>query len=192
MNIPQERYRSSKGIFEVKCSPTERFWRFVDKNGPVIYPELGKCWIWTGGTNGKYGWFWNGKVSERASKFSYNQEYGLIPDGKEICHRCDNPICINPKHLYAGTRSQNVQDCVRRGRHVTKIGLWFKEHPRLFGEKNGNSRLTQKEVSCIRKSYIPRDREYGRTALSNIFGVSESTIMRITTKRNWDEYKSSS
>lgn len=72
-----------------------------------------ECWEWDGCRNGKgYGQFCN----TRAHRFSYMVYVGKIPDGLFVCHHCDNPPCVNPAHLYAGTAKDNVRDCIARGR----------------------------------------------------------------------------
>lgn len=87
-----------------------RFWFRVDKTGD--------CWTWTGGTsrNG-YGAFWTKeKRLVRASRFSYALHYGPIPDGMVVCHRCDNPPCVRPDHLFLGTQGDNMRDMWQKGR----------------------------------------------------------------------------
>lgn len=80
------------------------------------------CWGWSG-TKDEQGY---GRISsrdarnspspERAHRVSYEQAYGAIPDGLVICHRCDNPECTNPDHLFAGTQKDNMMDCSAKGR----------------------------------------------------------------------------
>lgn len=95
--------------FQHPQSVEERFWPKVDKSGD--------CWTWTASlSRSGYGGFgFRGKVW-KAHRVSYVLAYGEIPDGAHILHSCDNPPCVNPAHLRAGTRSDNMQDKVRRGR----------------------------------------------------------------------------
>src|SRR5690349_20959313 len=83
--------------------PEYRFWAQVDKDGPTVYEHLGKCWLWTGktkGTNsGHVTMIVNGK-SVLIHRFSWGLHYGDIPDNKFVLHRCDNPRCTNPEHLF--------------------------------------------------------------------------------------------
>jgi hypothetical protein len=87
-----------------------RFWSKVDKSG--------ECWVWTAKAlceNG-YGRFYVGKKPLRAHRYSWELANGPITDGLFVCHRCDNPPCVNPAHLFLGTHQDNMQDMVAKGR----------------------------------------------------------------------------
>lgn len=92
------------------------FWRKVDKTGG---PDA--CWPWQGAvTTHGYGCFKftpgrGGRVLG-AHKIAYMLTKGEVPAGLQIRHACDNPVCCNPAHLSIGTRKDNAQDCVKRGR----------------------------------------------------------------------------
>jgi hypothetical protein len=94
-----------------RAPATERFWKFVDKDGPV--PEgradLGPCWLWTGhhSTRG-YGYFWGNGKEIIAARFAYESEYGKVPEGLELDHLCKTPPCIRPSHLEPVTHKVNV------------------------------------------------------------------------------------
>lgn len=101
----------------------KRFWAKVDKNGPVMRPELGPCWVWTGRKKKGYGYLMVAWKDVRAHRFSYAVHLGPIPPGKLACHRCDNPPCVRPSHLFAGTISDNARDSFSKGRrHSPKAG----------------------------------------------------------------------
>jgi len=98
--------------------------------------------------------------------------YGLIPPGLSVLHRCDNPACINPEHLFLGTHTENMRDRDSKNRQ-----------PR--GERQGHAILKENTVREIRKRCIFRDKENSCCALARQFGVSEATIRDAIHGRTW-------
>lgn len=94
------------------------------------------CWEWTGYRNslgyGEHG----SRTMKRAHRYSYLVHVGDIPKDKEVCHSCDRPWCVNPAHLWLGTRKENAMDCSRKGR------LFAQRHPELLprGDRSGARR----------------------------------------------------
>lgn len=142
----------------------------------------GDCMEWKGGTDKKgYGVLnWKGK-NARAHRLSYQLTYGDIPKGYLICHSCDNPKCINPKHLWAGTSKENSQDMMRKGRGNLKKGVRFELAP-----FRPHSKLNEENVIDIKKRL--RNKETA-VSISKSYGVSDRTIGAIKRGRLWSTIK---
>jgi len=117
----------------------------------------GECWAWTAGKNTKgYGHFkWATGDVRQAHRASWEIHNGPVPEGQQVLHKCDNPACVNPDHLFLGTNDDNVADRVAKGRSA-----------RLAGEKNPRAKLTADQVTVIRSSSAPL------SALAKEYGVS--------------------
>ncbi|SRR6266446_6877584 len=133
------------------------------------------CWLWTGAINGSgYGHLRVGKKKRpQAHRISYTEFLGEIPEGLLVCHHCDVPLCVNPDHLYAGTRSQNRQDMIKRDR-----GNYKNNH----GPLKPHSKLTWEEVEEIRCCYADGEK---RKSLIQRFKVGRSSISNILLNKTW-------
>ena len=103
-----------------------RFWAKVNKDGP-LHPRLGtRCWLWTACRSGKYGTFYTGGRHIGAHRFSYGLHNARSIEGLDVDHKCHNELCVNPEHLRAVTRKQNVENL--RGAHCDSTtgirGVW--------------------------------------------------------------------
>lgn len=94
-----------------------RFWSKVEKTET--------CWVWRAGKNtvNGYGQFWTGKKTTQAHRFLYQIYHGDLPSHVFVCHRCDNPPCVRPDHLFTGTSADNMRDKVSKGRGNYKKGI---------------------------------------------------------------------
>lgn len=151
----------------------ERFWSKVNKDGPVPQhrPDIGACWVWHAGTY-RYGYgkffFMGGEIP--AHRFSFLTENGGIPAGACVLHHCDNPSCVRPEHLFLGSRNDNNQDKLKKGRQP-------------HGEKVGGARLTPNIVLAIRREYVPYVMGYKRLAAK--YGLSRGHTQRIVNGCQW-------
>jgi hypothetical protein len=150
--------------------PDERFWAKVNKTDG--------CWIWTAAkTRGGYGNFGLGsKRYVRAHRLAWELTYGSIPAGMFVCHRCDNPPCVNPSHLFLGTSSDNLRDCVAKGRHVPYRTTAHK------GEGNPNAKLTVESVREIRAAAKRGER---LDSIAARYGVSVGGIRHVVAGERW-------
>lgn len=156
-----------KGSNNNKYRPLmERFWGFVDKRGPD------DCWEWTGSRHGGgYGLIGINGRSVRTHRFSYEIHKGPIPKGMKVLHTCDNPPCVNPGHLYAGSHQDNMDDKMEKGRHKVNMG-----------EAHHSAKFTEEHVRDIRKRRA--DGETG-VALAKEYGVTTAAICAIFKRKNW-------
>lgn len=148
------------------------------------------CWEWQEHLLHGYGNF-RGIVASRASWILF---VGTIPEGLYVLHKCDNPSCVNPKHLFTGTQKENIQDCIRKGRFNAEgkgspgDRNGARLHPERLkrGEDNFKAKLTAKQVAYIRQTYKRLSNNVSNAAdLAAKFGVTKKTILNVATKRFW-------
>ncbi|MBP8124936.1 MAG: HNH endonuclease [Caldilineaceae bacterium] len=140
----------------------ERFWEQVEM------PE--GCWIWTGGTAQGYGSFYIGDGKVGAHRYSWELRNGPIPDEMLVCHSCDNPVCVNPAHLFIGTPQENMDDKAAKGR-----GRW------AVGEKNGRAKITKEAVLKMRADYPEKTQKQ----IAEETGVSQTQVSQIIRRKTW-------
>lgn len=141
-----------------------RFWKYVDKKGP------NECWLWNSKsvTSAGYGLIWESQIKGHKKKkwdvhrLSWTLHNGQIPLDMQVLHKCDIKRCVNPNHLYLGTRKDNMRDALERGQ-------------KPIGSQCSFVKLTPLQVRLIR-----RLKATGLTQqeLSNLFKVSKGTIFR--------------
>lgn len=155
-----------------------RFWAKVRRSADD------ECWMWTAATDRQgYGQFWNParRTMDLAHRVAYELAYGDLParpdgargaTGALVCHRCDVPGCVNPRHLFVGEQSDNMRDMEAKGRRRSPSG-----------EHNPRARLTQDQVGEIRAAATGR---YGeRSALARQYGISTAQVSKILLGQSW-------
>lgn len=161
----------------------DRFWEKVNQDGPIICPELGPCWLWTGAhlTTGYGEIALGGRPRKRllAHRVSWELANGPIPDGFLVCHRCDNPPCVRPDHLFLGTNADNLADMASKGRHY----LTRDPERAKRGEAHYKSRFTAEQVRAMRDRYAAGG--ITQNALAAELGISRNTLQSVLNKRNW-------
>lgn len=194
-------------IPELTPAQIRRFWSHVARSDPD------SCWLWQGSKSGS-GY---GKVGilgklHSAHRISYFLSHGEIPDGMDVCHNCpggDHRLCVNPAHLFLGSRLENMRDAVAKGRVATgdRHGLrkhperhpmrlhpelhrvgdrnWARQHPELLrrGEAAAAAKLTAEMVEGVRQDQSERRLSYRQIAIK--YGISSSQVYRIVKGLSW-------
>jgi len=160
---------------DTKIEWTPMLWeRFVSN---IAFAGPDECWRWTAGCfHGGYGQFRLRHKKVKAHRAYYEHEVAAIPPGMILCHRCNNPPCCNPAHLFVGTNADNTADCKRKGR------LKSSPPPGRSGESNPSARMTLNAVELIRL-----ERKGGATYadIAAKFNISQSQARNIVTRKCW-------
>ena len=138
----------------------DRFWSKVLVAGPT------DCWEWQANKNNKgYGLYRPGGLAPKrlVHRLSYEAHNGPIPAGMVIRHSCDNPACVNPAHLLAGTQKENMEDAAWR-------------------ERIGNTMLSAAQVIAMRRSYVAGERA---DDIADRFGMQRSAVNDVVNGRSW-------
>lgn len=162
-------------------STVKRFWLKVKKSE--------NCWEWTASKRHKgYGafvWCSNGEVIQgRAHRFSWILHHGAIPDGLCVLHKCDNPRCVRPNHLFLGTKADNNRDMKKKGRNVP--GGTYGKDGYQRGENHHAAKLNETQVRAMRN-----DRLVGMSYndISKKYGIAIGATYRICKGSAWKHVK---
>lgn len=139
-----------------------RFWEKVKKSKG--------CWLWLGYKNPKgYGHISKDGHVTGAHRVSWELHFGPRPSGLLVLHKCDNPPCVRPSHLFLGTHLDNSRDKQKKGRGN-------------IGEKNGLAKLTAANVKRIR---VLNERGYSQRKMAQEFNVTQATVSRAASGVHW-------
>lgn len=149
-----------------KRSTEKHFWGRLNKT------ETG-CWEFSGSrcSDGYGRLIFQGRKLT-AHRLAYELAHGQIPDGMAVCHRCDNPSCANPDHLFLGTQRENIADRVRKGRNGNHKGT-----------RNGRAKLSEIDVIDIRRLHSSGN--VTKAELANKYCVSDVLIGLVVRKKAW-------
>lgn len=144
--------------------------RFLDKAMPE--PNSG-CWLWIGSTESSFGY---GKFrlegkSINAHRASWILHFGAIPDGLFVCHKCDNPSCVNPYHLFLGDSDANNKDRAAKGRTAVRVG-----------EANNKTKLNSETVLRMRELF-----QFGVNIsdVARYFSCDVRTVFDVCKRKTW-------
>lgn len=161
---------ASRHHIRPRAAVANRFWAKVQMGDPL------ECWRWTGANDGRYGHFrvWRDGVmrTERSHRVAWELTHGPIPPGMDVLHRCDRPICVNPACLFLGTHTDNMRDCVSKGRLT-----------RAKGQFHHNAKLTDAAVDEFRARYAAGG--ITQRQLAAKYGVTLSGIQKVLYGQSW-------
>jgi len=140
----------------------DRFFSFVEKTE--------YCWNWIGDIGvGGYGRIWHNGKTVKAHRLSYIKFKGKIPKGILVCHKCDNPKCVNPDHLFLGTEKDNTDDRDNKDRQAR-------------GSCHGMSKFTDKDIIEIKTLLL---KNITISEIAKIYAVDWGTIKNIKSGKTW-------
>lgn len=160
-----KKFGDPNAVIQIQGDDAARFASYINRQ------EDADCWPWKGSiTSSGYGRFGLGKKTVRAHRYAYEQAHGEISAGLFVCHLCDNPACVNPRHLWLGTPKDNVRDMLDKGRCCAPRGV-----------THYKSKLNNEAVKVIRHfaSTTPAK------TLADAYRVSHATIRDVIKQNTW-------
>jgi len=153
----------------------------------MLRPTENGCLVWSGATQHKYGRVWHDNKTHQAHRKAWELKNGNIPAGMLVCHKCDNPPCCNPQHLFLGTDADNVADKVRKGRQARITGdrHWSKRMPDRIarGSKFVSASLSEKDIPVI--FYLRNKQRMRYKDIAEIYQTSNAVIGSVIRRSMW-------
>jgi hypothetical protein len=140
------------------------------------------CMEWQGESSNGYGRFNIGKITIAAHRISYEINVGAIPEGLFVCHKCDNPSCVNTEHLFVGTHQDNMQDMINKGRAPFKKGIPV---PQLLSNKGSNHAIAILDEDKVKDIKLKLKNGIKGTVIAREYGVCDQAIYEIKNGKNW-------
>lgn len=146
----------------------DKFWSQVKKG------HVDECWLWESNTYnngyGRFGWRTKGYLAHRVSYWLTN---GFLPLDMLVCHKCDNPQCVNPSHLFLGNQKENIADMILKGRSNS-----------ARGERSGRSFLSDSQVAEIK--WLLTNTSLMQQEIANMYSIPNvNTVSRIKHNKRW-------
>ena len=147
--------------------------QFWDK---VNLPEhRSECWNWTAATRNGYGNLKVSQVGLKAHRLSYALHYSVLPANLLVCHHCDNPLCVNPHHLFLGTDADNTRDKVSKGRQSRRG---------QNGTRNGNAKINDEQLAEIRSRIAAGETN---VSIAKDYPIGHAMVSRIRKGRSYNK-----
>lgn len=152
------------------CAGVSRANKREDMWKHVTVGDVNECWPWTRWLDRDgYGEFNAQGVGYKSHRLAFELGHGIAPGALKVCHRCDNPPCCNPAHLFLGTQAENLADMVAKGRSSR-------------GSRHHNALVTEADVREIRRR---RSTGEAGIAVAVEFGLSEAAVSNIVHRKTW-------
>ena len=177
----EERRKPSQALNEIPPGDMEdRFWEYVSMK------EEKDCWEWMGTIRSTgYGIFHHGNIRFQAHRVAWVISNGPVATELDVCHICDNRSCVNPDHLFVGTRKENMRDAINKGR------MTFQTNPEIVrrGVDHSMAKLTEDQVRAIRLVCIPNHRLFNCKNVARLCNIDKSVVADIVAGRLWKSVK---
>ncbi len=145
---PVRKFCSAKCYGHYEPPVIEKFWANVWK-------QEGWCWLWYGGVGVfGYGEIWNGARNMAAHRFAYQNLVGPIPEGLCVLHKCDVPQCVNPEHLFLGTKKDNTWDMILKGRSRLNQNMNLSDEEKVLRKKLATKRCHERKKQMKEKGVL--------------------------------------